>query len=588
MRNNDRELATGRERAALLGFVLALLCVGGRLGHLAVVAGPGLARTAVAQRQATADLPARPGDLLDSRGVLLATTVTTESLFLAPRGVPDSWRVLSGERGGKWDAARDGLADAAGVPRDRLRQKDEANRGGWFVWVRRRLDPAAADRVRTVAGRFDLPAAAWGFRPEFRRRAPLGAVGGSLVGLRNLAGDGVSGLEAAFDGQLRGTAGVRTVVRDATGGTRAVLRTRSRPPAAGQDVTLTVDAAVQRFAEAELDRLAAAHAPAWSALLVTDPRSGAVLAAAATPRLDPDAPGDLAGVAHQAFCTAFEPGSTVKPLFLGAALAGGFASPNETVDCERGRWTMPNGRLLRDISPRGLLTPAEILVVSSNVGTAKLAARMGNAELHRVAAAFGFGRRTGCGFPGESPGTLRPLDEWTDYSTASVPIGHEFAATCVQLAAAHGALANGGELIVPSFAQTGSPPVKTRVLPREWCEWLIAGPLADVVARGTGRRAAGGPWPLFGKTGTAQLWDEALQNGAGGYSEDRTVAVAVVGGPAGTGEYAPRAGRLRGVRPAGRVPRRRLRRGSRGSERRPVRAATLRGRRGRRGWRMAG
>ena len=520
-----------RERLALAALLLAFTGVAARLAHLALFAGPGLVDTALAQRQKAVTLPARPGDLLDRRGVPLATTVTAESLFLAPRGVPASWRA-----DGRWDAARDALADAAGVPRDALRKRDEANRTGWFVWARRRLDPAAADRVRAVADRFELPAAAWGFRPEFRRQAPLGAVGGSLVGVRNLAGDGVSGLEATLDDRLRGAPGVRTVVRDARGETRAVLRTRSRPPAAGADVTLTLDAALQRLAEAELDRLAAEHSPAWSALLVTDPRTGAVLAAAATPRLDPDSPGDMAAASHPAFCTAFEPGSTVKPLFVGAALAGGLADPEETIDCERGRWTMPNGRVLRDVSPRGLLTPAEILVVSSNVGTAKLAARMGNAELRRVAAALGFGRPTGCGFPGESPGTLRALGEWTAYSTASVPIGHEFSATAVQLAAAHGAVANGGHLIVPSFAATGSPPVKTRVLPRAWCEWLIAGPLRSVIERGTGRRAAGGPWPLFGKTGTAQLWDAEIN----AYSETRTVAVAVVGGPAGAGDEAPR------------------------------------------------
>ena len=536
MRNDESERGTGRERAAFVAFVVFLLCIAARLGHLSLAAGPGLAAAAVGQRQKSSPIPARPGDLLDRRGVLLATTVTAHSLFLAPRGVPGSWR-----EDGRWGAARDALADAAGVSRERLRAKDEANRGGWFLWVRRRLDPAAADRVRAVAEEHDLPAAAWGFRPEFRRHAPLGAVGGSLIGVRDLAGDGVSGLEAALNDRLRGVPGVRTIVRDAKGETRAVLRTRSRPPSAGDDVTLTLDAALQRVAEAELDRLAAEHSPAWSALLVTDPRTAAVLAAAATPRLDPGSPGDMAAASHPAFCRAFEPGSTVKPLFVGAALAGGFADPEEHIDCERGRWTMPNGRVLRDVSPRGLLTPAEILVVSSNVGTAKLAARMGNAELHRVATAFGFGRRTGCGFPGESPGTLRAFEEWTDYSTASVPIGHEFAATCAQLAAAHGALANGGDLIVPSFARSagggaGVAPVKTRVLPERWCEWLVAGPLRGVVERGTGRRANGGPWPLFGKTGTAQLWDAA----ANAYSEDRTVAVAVVGGPAATGEDAPR------------------------------------------------
>ena len=513
-----------RDRLALAAVLLGVAAVGGRLGQLALVEGGELRASAVRQRQRTAELPARPGDLLDRHGRLLATTVTADSLFVVPRELPAD----------RLDAACAALAAAAGTDPAGLNDRVRRNRDGWFAWVRRRLDPAAADRVRAAAA-LELPAAAWGFRPEFRRRTPLGAVGGSLVGLRDLAGDGVSGLERALDDRLRGVPGVRTTLRDARGRPRAVLRGRSRPPASGDDVTLTIDAAVQRFAEAELDRLEGSFAPVWCCLLVTDPKTGEILAAASRPAFDPNDPAGAPPAAwtHHAFGTAFEPGSTVKPLFVGAALADGAVAPDERIDCEGGRWWMPNGRALRDVSRRGLLTPADILVHSSNIGTAKIAARLGPVRLHAAAAAFGFGRPTGAEMPSESPGLLRPLGEWTDYSPASVAIGHEFTATAVQLAAAHGALANGGRLLRPTLVRGGANAAESRVLPGDWAAWLVAGPLTGVVDRGTARGVRTGGLALFGKTGTAQLWDEE----AGRYSDDRTVASAVIGGPS----KAPRA-----------------------------------------------
>ena len=505
-----------RETIAFLSLLAAAVAIAARLGVLAIVGGESFAATAIRQRQAETILPARPGDLLDRHGRLLATTVTADSLFLVPRSIPE-------EEVAACCAAIGGAVgtDAAALER-RVRERPD----GWFLWVRRRLDADAADRVRAL----DLPGEWWGFRPEYRRRAPLGRVGGSVLGLRNLAGRGVNGMERVLDARLRGVPGVRTVVRDAVGSVRAVLESRSRPAEPGEDVALTIDAALQRYAERELDRVQAEFTPVWSCLLVTDPHTGEVFAAASRPAFDPEdaANAPPAAWTHHAFGTPFEPGSTVKPLFVGTALAEGFTSPEEPIDCEGGRWRVPgNGRLLRDVGRYDALTPAEILVHSSNIGTAKLADRMGNPALHRTAVAFGFGRPAGDRLPDAAAGSLRPLAAWDGYSTHSVPIGHEVTVTAAHLAAAHGALANGGTLLPLTLVRGDGPPVASRVLPREWADWLVSGPLADVVERGTGRRARGEDYRLFGKTGTAQLWDA----GAGRYAENRTTASAVIGGP---------------------------------------------------------
>ncbi|NNJ25995.1 putative peptidoglycan D,D-transpeptidase PenA [Planctomycetes bacterium LzC2] len=505
-----------RETTAFCLLLAAALAIGLRLGVLAIGGGETFAATAIRQRQSETVLPARPGDLLDRHGRLLATTVTADSLFLVPREIPED---EIADCCGRLAIAID--LDAAALEKQVRRRPD-----GWFLWVQRRLDTAAAQRVRAL----DLPAEWWGFRPEYRRRAPLGRVGGSVVGLRNLDGRGVNGMERTLDARLRGVPGVRTTVRDARGMTRAVLEGRSRPPAPGEDVVLTIDAAVQRFAETELDRVQAEFSPVWSCLLVTDPHTGEILAAASRPAFDPEnVPEDQPGAwTHHAFGTPFEPGSTVKPLFVETALAEGFAAVDERIDCEDGRWTVPgNGRLLRDVARRGLLTPGEILIHSSNIGTAKLAGRMGNPTLYRTAATFGFGRTVSEELPNAAAGSLRPLQAWDDYSTHSVPIGHEITVTAAHLAAAHGALANGGTLLPLTLVRNDDPPIASRVLPREWADWLIAEPLAGVVEQGTARRVRGDDYRLFGKTGTAQLWDAE----AGRYAEDRTTASAVIGGP---------------------------------------------------------
>ncbi|QDT17152.1 peptidoglycan D,D-transpeptidase FtsI family protein [Alienimonas californiensis] len=505
-----------RETAAFLGLAAFAAAIAVRLAVLAIGGGESLAATAVRQRQVETTLPARPGDLLDRHGRLLATTVTADSLYLVPRAIPAE----------EIAACCATLAEAIDADAADLEQKIRERPDGWFLWVRRRLDEDTAGRVRDLA----LPDEWWGFRAEYRRRTPLGRVGGSVVGLRNLDGRGVNGMERVLDARLRGVPGVRTSVRDARGASRAVLENRSRPPVPGEDVALTIDAAIQRFAEAELDHVQAEFAPVWSCLLITDPHTGETLAAASRPAFDPE---NLAGLppaawTHHAFGTPFEPGSTVKPLFVGAALAEGFATVDETIDCENGRWQVPGtGRLLRDVARRGALTPGEILIHSSNIGVAKLAGRMGNATLHRIAATYGFGRPVGANLPGPAAGSLRPLEGWDDYSTQSVPIGHELTVTAAHLAAAHGALANGGTLLPLTLVRGGRPPVASRVLPREWADWLVAGPLAAVVEEGTARRTRGDDYRLFGKTGTAQLWDAE----AGRYAEDRTTASAVIGGP---------------------------------------------------------
>ncbi|MFQ5732539.1 MAG: penicillin-binding transpeptidase domain-containing protein, partial [Planctomycetaceae bacterium] len=187
----------------------------------------------------------------------------------------------------------------------------------------------------------------------------------------------------------------------------------------------------------------------------------------------------------------------------------------------------------------------DILVKSSNIGMAKIGERLTNAGLYAAAARFGFGRRTGSGLPGELDGLLRPLKDWTGYSTGSIPMGQELAVTPLQLIAAHAALANGGTLRAPRLARRIGPAsagqipesspattipaaVTSRVVAHQTANWIVREAMTDVVRRGTGKRARLPGYEVFGKTGTAQKTDRRT----GRYFKNRHVCLFVAGAPA--------------------------------------------------------
>ena len=510
---------SSRERVAVAAVLLAAATLTIRLGGVQFGQRVALGAAAAKQRVHAQPLPARPGDVTDRHGRLLATTVLAPSVYLVPRSIDDE----------RVDAVTASVAGVLGLNAAELRADVLARRDRWFLWAKRRVSPETIDALREA----DLPPGTWGVRDEYLRRYPRGTLAGQVVGWRDLDGNGRAGVERGLDPRLRGTDGVRVTARDARGRTLSVRDAATRPPDTGRGVRLTIDAALQAAAESELDRIDDEFAPAWSAAVLLEVGTGELLAAASRPAFDPGRAADFPDAAwvNRACGVTFEPGSTVKPLFLAWALRAGVVDWDERIDCELGRWD-DGRRVLHDSHPHGVVTPAEILVRSSNIGTAKIARRLGNAGLHAAAAAFGFGRRTGVALPGEAAGFVRPLSEWDHYSTGSVPMGHEFTVTALQLAAAHAALADGGTFTVPRIlpADADAPPVRADLFDPAVARRMIAGPLTDVIDRGTGRRARSPTDVLFGKTGTAQKYDAEL----GRFSPDRTVASAVVGGPSDT------------------------------------------------------
>jgi cell division protein FtsI/penicillin-binding protein 2 len=315
-----------------------------------------------------------------------------------------------------------------------------------------------------------------------------------------------------------------------------VVDEAAEPAVPGASITLTIDSVLQLFVERELDGVMQAWQPTSACAIVIDPQSGEVLALASRPGFDPNDAQHVPDNAwiNTAIASTFEPGSTFKPSVVAWGLDSGQVATGEEFDCERGSYRM-RGRILHDHHPYGLLDVAGILIKSSNIGMAKIGERMGNAELHEAAVQFGYGRRTGIELPGELPGTLRPLDEWTSYSTGSIPMGQELSATPLQVLVSLATLANGGRAISPHLLRgivgtkvEARNVVSTAVVSESTAAWMVQTALVGVVARGTGQNARIDGIAVFGKSGTAQKIDPAT----GKYSTSRYVGSFACGAPA--------------------------------------------------------
>lgn len=496
---------------------LSWMTLVGRLVQLQYLDREELSQRAEQQRLHVEEIAPRPGDILDRQGRLLATSVQTRSLYLVPNQIANRQTVAQS------------VAGALGLSAEDLAARLAANADRHFLWVKRRLSLEDVEAVR----RLELKPGIWGFRDEYQREYPQGALAAQLLGLRDIDGIGRGGVEEGADDELRGKTGKRLLTRDARGRVLDVFSDADEPPLPGNSVRLTVDIVVQLFAERELDQVMINWKPENCCAVVMNPRNGDILAMASRPSFDPNHPeaADPEAWKNRTIADIYEPGSTFKPFVVAYGLEQGILRADDVFDCERGEYRMGH-RLLHDHHPYGALSLTDVLVKSSNIGMAKIGERMGNEKLYEAATLFGFGRKTGIGLPGELPGILRPLSKWTKYSTGSVPMGHEIAATPLQLITAHAALANEGRLISPRLIlRDDSDAAQMQAFSHDTvsaatARWVVGHPMADVVSRGTGKRARVPGYNVFGKTGTAQCLSPE-----GGYVSGKYVSSFLCGAP---------------------------------------------------------
>ncbi len=432
------------------------------------------------------------GAIYDARGHELAVSVEVSSAAAHPAMIKDPaataaalHRVLGGDAQVK-------------LAKDLASEKK-------FVWIERKLDPARADALREldVEGVF--------FLRESKRYYPLAGLAAQVLGYVGIDNSGLAGLEFLYDAVVTSEPGRRTVVRDAKFG-RTVLHPNQDQAAAtpGQDLHLTIDAAVQHLVEHELATAVKSTGARKGMIVVMDPNSGAILAMASYPSFDPNDFGSSprSHWRNQIVEDAFEPGSTFKMVTLAAALEEDVVDPLETIDCGMGGITL-NGVRIDDHAPFGKLTTRQIIAKSSNVGAIKLGFAAGRGRLFRTIREFGFGRPTGIDLPSESAGIVRSLERWSELSPAYISFGQGISTTALQLTNAFAAIANGGRLMRPYVVDSigGGDRHEPRV-----AGWPIApstvrqvrSMLESVVIEGTAKTATLEGYRAAGKTGTAQ------------------------------------------------------------------------------------
>jgi cell division protein FtsI/penicillin-binding protein 2 len=512
-----RALPAGRVWLVAVLLHVGLLTVAGRCLAVQAFQRAPLVLLASRQQVYTETLPARPGDIVDVEGRILATSVLAESLFLDPARIDQPRDVA------------EKLAAALGLDAAAIAEGIASNSARRFLWVKRRLSETEVRGVEALG----LPPESFGFRREFLRCYPQGRLATQVIGFRDIDGDGRGGIEQSHDSVLKGVGGSRRVVRDAHGRSLTILEEDTLLPRPGRTVRLTLDTVIENYTEEVLDDVIEQWKPASACAVVMEPSTGRILAMASRPTFDPNAMHDVADDAwtNRAIADIYEPGSTLKPMIVAAALDAGVLRREEKLFCENGVYVMGR-RVLHDHHPFGTLSIADVVIRSSNIGMAKVGERLGNRHMHAALSRFGFGRPTGVPLPAEESGMLLPLERWTSYSTGSVPMGQEIAVTPLQLVTAYCILANGGRAIRPRAVEDSAgndPPVSDSVVSPETARWVCETVLRGVVEdpRGTGRRARLEYYDVFGKSGTAQKVDPAT----GQYSHQLHVSSFVAGGP---------------------------------------------------------
>ena len=485
------KLVNRRIRLLLLLLLSAFALLLARAAWIQAVRASSFGRLAQAQHRETEVLPAGRGTIFDSMGVQLALGEQATTVYANPRQIrnPRAVAVAAGR--------------ALGVPPARLLPALSDRKLG-FVYVARKADPARAAALakRRIPG--------LGFYPEERRAYPQHTVASQVLGFAGVDNRGLSGLELQYDPALSGTPGSETYLRDPFG--RVIDVVHQVPARPGRDVYVTIDHTIQANAEQVLRQTVAKWGAKDATAIVLDPRNGDVLAMAVQPGFDDNRFGSVSPEVqkNRTVTDVYEPGSVFKVVTVAGALSDGLVAPSTS-------FTLPYSiqvadRVVHDAEPRGTetMTVAQILARSSNVGAVTLAEKLGKDRLLGWIRRFGFGRRTGIDFPGESAGLLPGY--WSGSTIGNVPIGQGVSVTPIQLASVYAAIANGGVWTRPHLLDhvQGSPPpalVRRRVVSPAIDRELMAMLRGVVSDTGTGAAAAIPGFTVAGKTGTAQKPD---------------------------------------------------------------------------------
>lgn len=511
-----RRQSLGEQKQKRLGWLmigggLLWLVLAGRLIQVQTVQHQAYLTRAREQHERRVELKAQRGRISDRRGRSLAVDSQAVSFYANPSLV---------------DQPAQAAKHFASLGHQSAELLEDKLRGdGHFVYLARQVDNAARPQAesRQFRGVFQ--------HPETRRYYPQGRLAGQLLGYTNIDNKGSEGVEWAFEDLLCETNGTAFCKVNALGQPVPGSQKEREKPEDGLSVVLTIDVVFQDILEQELER-AIQDSEAESGMgIISDPRTGEILAMANLPLYDPNDPGGAPAKwrRNRTITDLYEPGSTFKVVAAAAVLEEGLSTIDELFNCENGRLQLDNGEVIRDLQSYDLLNFSQILEKSSNIGTIKIARRLSRSSFYEYIRRFGFATRSGIELPGESAGLLQEVNQWSERSLETIAIGQEIGVTTLQLVQAFGAIANGGLLMAPKivkgirredgqFKKRIRPQTIRRVVSSATAKTLRE-ILTGVVASGTGRRAGIEGIAVAGKTGTAQQ----VARGGKGYDPDKNV-----------------------------------------------------------------
>ena len=498
----NHNLMLGIRLRVLLGFWLCCaVLLAWRAADLHVLQQDFLSRQGDMRNLRVEPLAAHRGVITDREGRPLSVSTPVTTLWANPREVLESreqWQKLHGNP----------VLDSATLARKVMPHPERE-----FVYLVRHLAPAQARQV--------LDAGVPGIYPltEYRRYYPAGEVASHLVGFTNIDDVGQEGVELAFEQHLQGRPGKKKVVRDLLG--RVIqdieIMEEARP---GQDLALSIDLRAQYLAYRELLSAVTKHHASGGSVVVLDVKTGEVLAMVNQPAYNPNNRTglDAASLRNRAVTDLFEPGSTVKPLTVAAALEAGMVSPATRIDTRPG-YIRIGSKTIRDHRNYGVIDVTTVLTKSSNVGATKLALSMDQQTLPALFERFGFGHATGIPFPGESDGMLPIRTRWRDIEQATLSYGYGLSVTALQLAQAYAVLANDGVHVPLSLTRTRPPIQGEQVIRPETARELVSMLETVVSQEGTARAAQVNGFRVAGKTGTVHKLTSK------GYADDRYIGL---------------------------------------------------------------
>ncbi len=486
----ELRLPAWRSRLMALLILLSFVVLIGRAFYLQIIDTDFLQEKGESRYRRDIEISASRGRIADRHGDVLAISTPMRSIWAVPPAVQ-----LTPEQTQQ-------LAALLETDAQTLSRKLATDRP--FVFLRRQIPPPVAAQVAALK----LPGI--GQDKEYRRFYPTGEMTAHMVGFTGVDDEGLEGAELAFHGQLLGTPGSRSVIKDRRG--QIVEDVGSiKPPQDGEDISLALDSKVQYLAYSQLKQAIADRKAKAGGVVVLDARTGEILALANWPTYNPNNRASLSGgqLRNRALTDTFEPGSTLKPFTIAVAMETGRVRFDSLINCAPGRLRIGNATI-SDTHRYGVLSVAEVIQKSSNVGSAKIAAMLPAQVMWEMFDSVGFGQVPNLGFPGEVSGRLRPWKTWRPIEQATMSFGHGISVSLLQLARAYSVFARDGDLVPLSLTRIGSSrPRGTQVFSPRTAREVRAMLEMAVRPGGTAPKAQIPGYRVAGKTGTARK----LENG---------------------------------------------------------------------------